>query len=426
MRRSTADLTWPGWAIVGAIGVLTLVGIASIYTTDTHYVGGHDGPDNALKQAVRVGASVALALLLLRVGHHAIARHAYLIFALAVAALLPLFLADKLNTTFGGLTTPRNGAYRWIALPGFLLQPSEFMKIAYVVALAWYLRYRKNYVRLSGLLVPFIITTIPMTLILMEPDLGTALLLVPVLFVMLFTAGARIWHLAAIVVLGVATVPFAWQHAHAYQRLRVTSLLLQSESLREAVVTEPEKYKSIATRRQAMEWAASIGYQLVHSKNAIGSGGVIGNGWGDGVYVQNPILPDRHNDFVFAMVGHQWGLAGCALVLTCYVVMVLAGARIASETTDSFARLLAVGVITLLAAQVIVNVSMTIGLLPVTGMTLPFVSYGGSSLVANFIAVALLISVSQSRPYLFTRNPFMFRREHHEHLRDFAFAEREA
>jgi rod shape determining protein RodA len=416
MRRSTVDLTWPGWAIVGAIAVLTLIGLACIYITDTHYVGGHDGPANALKQTVRVAASMALALLLLRVGYQAIARHAYLIFVLALIALLPLFLADKLNTSFGGLTTPRNGAYRWIALPGFLLQPSEFMKVAYVIALAWYLRYRRNYTRFAGLLAPFIITAIPMALILMEPDLGTALLLVPVLFIMLFVAGARIWHLALIIFVGAASVPFVWQHAHAYQRLRVTSLLLQSDSLRQAVIAEPDKYQSLATRRQAKEWAASIGYQLVHSKNAIGSGGVLGNGWGDGIYVENPILPDRHNDFVFAIIGHQWGFLGCAMVLACYLVMILAGVRIASETTEPYARLLAIGVLTLLASQVIINVSMTVGLLPVTGMTLPFVSYGGSSLVANFLAIALLISVSQSRPYLLTRNPFTFRREHHEHL----------
>ncbi|MCH7597208.1 MAG: FtsW/RodA/SpoVE family cell cycle protein, partial [Planctomycetes bacterium] len=173
-------------------------------------------------------------------------------------------------------------------------------------------------------------------------------------------------------------------------------------------------YKAVATRRQAIEWSASSGYQLVHSKNAIGSGGLFGHGWGKGIYVDTSLLPDRHNDFIFAIVAHQWGLIGCLLVLACYVVIVIAGVRIASVTTEPFARLLAVGIVTLIATQAFISVAMSVGLMPITGMTLPFVSYGGSSVLCNFVAVALLISVSQHRPYLLTRKPFVFGREETE------------
>ncbi|MCH7632601.1 MAG: FtsW/RodA/SpoVE family cell cycle protein, partial [Planctomycetes bacterium] len=141
---------------------------------------------------------------------------------------------------------------------------------------------------------------------------------------------------------------------------------------------------------------------------------LFGHGWGKGIYVDTSLLPDRHNDFIFAIVAHQWGLIGCLLVLACYVVIVIAGVRIASVTTEPFARLLAVGIVTLIATQAFISVAMSVGLMPITGMTLPFVSYGGSSVLCNFVAVALLISVSQHRPYLLTRKPFVFGREETE------------
>jgi cell division protein FtsW (lipid II flippase) len=291
------------------------------------------------------------------------------------------------------------------------MQPSELMKIAYVLALAAYLRYRKNYRRVGGLLFPVVLSVVPFGLILLEPDLGTALLLLPVLFSMLFMAGARVRHLVIIVLVGIAGAPVAWTQIRGYQRARVTAVLLQSDRLRKAVIDEPDRYRLLASKRQAIEWAASSGYQLVHSKNAIGSGGVLGHGWGRGVYVRGSQLPDRHNDFIFAIIGHQWGLWGCLLVLVAYAAIVLAGLRIASATADPFGRLLAVGVVGLVATQVLINVGMTVGLAPIAGMTLPFVSYGGSSLLVNFVAVALLVSVSQNRPYLLATRPFEFMRE---------------
>lgn len=408
MSRVISTLTDPGWVVIGASSVLLLMGLASIYVTDTHYVAGHDGPANAVKQSVRIFVSGVVALFVLRIGYQRIAQHAYAIFIAAILLLIPLLVARVLHTSMGGLTAPRNGAYRWLHLPGFPLQPSELMKVAYVVALAYYLRFRKNYRSFTGLVLPVVLSGVPLALILLQPDLGTALLMAPVLLAMLFMAGAKLRHLVIIMLLGVASLPLAWQQIEGYQRLRVTAVLLQSDSLRQSVVANPEDYAWLATRRQAVEWAASSGYQLVHSLNSLGSGGVIGHGWGRGVYARESLLPDRHNDFVFSLVGHQWGMAGCLIVLVCFALIIAAGVRIASGTSDPFARLLAVGVVTLIAAQVLINVGMSIGLLPITGMTLPFVSYGGSSLLTNFAAVALLISVSQRKPYLLATKPFEY------------------
>ena len=408
MNGFAHHMTKVGTAIILSAALLLVLGLASIYVTDTHYASGHDGPANAARQLLYVLAAILSAALVIRLGYYNLLRHAYVIFLVATLALVPLFVARLTDSTCGGLTPPRNGAYRWIQLPGFQVQPSEFVKIAFIMALAWYLRYRKNYRRLTGLMVPFLISSIPLTLILLEPDLGTVVLMAPVLFLMLFMAGARWRHLTLIALMGVAALPFAWGQIKGYQRARVTAVMLQSEQLRRDVIADPEQFKWLATRRQALEWAASSGYQLVHSKNAIGSGGVLGQGWGRGVYVTSTLLPDRHNDFIFALIAHQWGFAGALLAILCYAVIVVAGARIASATTEPAGRLLAIGLVSLLALQAMVNIGMSLGLMPITGMTLPFVSHGGSSLLSGAVALALLVSVSQHRPYLLGMSPFEF------------------
>lgn len=420
MRARGLNLTPAGWMIAASVMVLVAIGTASIMVTDTHYSSDHDGSANAAKQLIRMVISLLIAYLVLRIGYERIARFAYVWFVAALLLLLPLLAAKLMNTSFGGLTEPRNGAYRWIHLPGFPLQPSELMKVAFVIALAWYLRYRQNYRHFTGLFLPLIISAVPLSMILLEPDLGTALLLVAVLFTMVFIAGAKIKHLALIGLIALAMAPLAWGTIKSYQRLRVTAVLLQSDTFRQAVIAQPDKYGFLASKRQAVEWSASSGYQLVHSKNAIGSGGFFGFGWGKGMYVNSSLLPDRHNDFVFSIVAHQWGFVGCMLVLACYATITLCGVQIAINTSEPFARLLSVGVTSLVATQVLVNVGMSIGLMPITGMTLPFVSYGGSSLLTNFIAIALLVSVSQRRPFLLALKPFEFgaRRRKSMHLNE--------
>jgi rod shape determining protein RodA len=204
----------------------------------------------------------------------------------------------------------------------------------------------------------------------------------------------------------------------------VTAVLLQSDALRRAVIEQPDEYAFLASKRQAVEWAAGSGYQLVHSKSAVGSGGLSGYGWGEGVYTNSALLPDRHNDFVFAIIGHQWGFFGCLLVLACFAIITVSGVVVASATAEPFARLLAVGIIALIVTQVLINVGMAIGLMPITGMTLPFVSYGGSSLLTNFVAIALLISVSQQRPYLLASRPFEFAKRLRDKVRMAEYEER--
>jgi rod shape determining protein RodA len=386
-----------------SVGMLYIVGLLCIYATE---VNRRAVPINTMKQVITLLVSCGVVVVVLRLGFQWFARHALLIVVLAVAALVPLVLARWIP--FGVLIPNRRGSYRWIQLPLFQLQPSEFMKVAYIIGLAAYLRYRKNYRTFRGLLIPVLGSMLPMLLILLEPDLGTVILMMPVLFVMLYAAGAKTGHLMALLLIAAAAAPLGWLNLHDYQRARFLGVVLQSETLREKIVEHPEAFWFLATKRQARQWEVDSGMQLLRSKAALGSGALTGEGWGNGTYVEYNFLPDRHNDFVFAIVGHQWGLVGCLFVLICYTLIVVAGMEIAAGTVDPFARLLSVGVIALISAQVLINVGMTLGLMPITGMTLPFVSYGGSSLLANMIGVALLVSVAQRRPFLLSTPPFEF------------------
>ncbi|MCC7293715.1 MAG: rod shape-determining protein RodA [Phycisphaerales bacterium] len=410
MRRRTAllDLTAPGWLIVCCAALLATMGIATIWIADTAYKQGHDGPDNALKQlAILLGASV-LGAGILKLGYRRIARLAYPFFFLSLLLLIPPILARTTHQTFGGLVPMVNGAYRWIRLPLFQLQPSEVMKIGMIFALACYLRYRRNYRTLKGLLLPVLGALVPLALILLEPDLGTAMLILPLVFVMLFMAGAKTSHLLGIAGVGLLLAPLAWSKMEGYQRMRITAVLLQSDAVRDAIRRQPQRYGFLASRREVEYWSRDSGYQLLRSKYAVGSGGLAGEGWGEGPFTEYALLPEGHNDFIFALLAHQWGWLGCAAVIAAYAGLVGAGAAVALATKEPFGRLVAVGIVAMLAMQAGLNVGMVTGLMPVTGVTLPLVSYGGCSLLINVVALAVLISISQHRPFLLANRPFNF------------------
>lgn len=296
----------------------------------------------------------------------------------------------------------RDGVHRWIVFHRRLpqVQPSEFCKLAYILALAWYLRYRSNYRSVKSLLGPFALTLLPMMLILVQPDLGTTLLMMPIFFTMLFIAGARVKHLALIVLLAVLISPVMWLKMQGYQRTRISSVVLQSEWVREKARDNP-RIGNFLVRGRLTErrWQNDWGYHLIRSKYAVGSGELTGAGFGRGPFIRYSFLSDRHNDFIFAVIAHQWGFLGSLVVLGLYVVLVLCGLEIAAHNIDPFARLAAIGIVAMFTVQVAVNVGMTLGIMPITGLTLPFVSYGGSSLVVNMMAVGLLNNIGRCRPF---------------------------
>ncbi|MEZ5949286.1 MAG: FtsW/RodA/SpoVE family cell cycle protein [Planctomycetaceae bacterium] len=263
------------------------------------------------------------------------------------------------------------------------------MKLTFMMALAQYLMFRSNYRQIWGLSIPFVMTLIPMGMILKEPDLGTAMLFLPVLFAMLFAAGARWNHLLLIVVLGLATVPVGWRFMSAEQRSRVTTLFSQVDG-------------GPAPRGD--------GYHLHQSKQMLALGGM----WGSAV--TGPAtddeflyhLPASRTDFIYCLVGERWGFWGCLGVLLMYLILFANGLAISTQTAEPFGRLLAVGIVTILATQVVINTGMTIGLMPITGLTLPLMSYGGSSMVMTSFCTGLLINIALRPGFEVTGETFRY------------------
>jgi len=298
-----------------------------------------------------------------------------------------------------------NGTHRWIKftiggrdLPA--LQPSELCKLVYILALAWYLRYRSNYRNFRALVGPFVLTLLPMVLILLEPDLGTVLLMMPILFTMLFVAGAKIKHLLLIILMALLISPLLWYKMKPYQRTRISSVLLQNSCIRQKAERYPTLGKIlVGTKFSEKQWKSNWGWHLIRSKYAVASGGTKGYGFRRGPFVKYDFLEHRHNDFIFATIAQQWGFWGSLGLLGLYVVIIGCGLEIAANNTDPFGRLLAVGIVAMFAVEVIINVSMTVGLMPITGLTLPLVSYGGSSLLVSMASVGLLNNVGRCRPF---------------------------
>ncbi|MBI3269518.1 MAG: rod shape-determining protein RodA [Planctomycetes bacterium] len=270
------------------------------------------------------------------------------------------------------------GARRWIPLGFFNLQPSEPMKLCLVLALARLLSRSERLDRPSGLLLPLGMTALPMGFVVLQPDLGTSLVLLPILLAMLFVAGARPLHLAAfllalVAVVGVAFSPLGQNLLHDYQRKRILAFL------------NPE----------AMD--LEEGYQLIRARIAIGSGGVWGKWWDEAAESNFRTVPIRQNDFIFTVVAEQYGFLGASALIGLYLALLVTCLRLASHTRDPYGRLLIVGITSSIAVQFLVNVAMTLQLVPTTGITLPFVSYGGSSLLTSFASLGLIANVSMRR-----------------------------
>jgi rod shape determining protein RodA len=268
----------------------------------------------------------------------------------------------------------RLGAQRWFSLGHFTIQPAEFMKITFILVLASYLNHKKGALgNFRNIIAPLVLCAIPFILVVLQPDLGTALLLVPVLFAMLYVGGANAGHLAFIGVCGTLLAPLFWQFLRDYQKQRL--LVFMNPNI------DP----------------LGAGYTIIQSKIAVGSGGLFGKGWLAGTQNQLNFLPERHTDFIFSVVGEEWGFAGSVILLVLYFILVRKIFRVAALTSDMGGKLIATGVGTLLALQVIINIGMTIGLMPVVGLPLVLVSYGGSSLVATFAAIGLVLNVGMRR-----------------------------
>lgn len=381
LHRRRLEMLNPGWLSAAGAAGLSIVGILAIGTIPPELA----GSDYATRQTAFLCVGV-IAAALAAVPHYRWLRVFSVPLLIAVVGLLVFVLLPVVPES---IVRPRNGARRWISLGVTDFQPSELAKISYIIALAGYLRYRKNYRRFLGLLWPFLLTFIPMGLVLVEPDLGTALLFLPTLFAMLVAAGAKLRHLVLIIVLGLAAAPATYPWLRPHQKNRIHALY----------------YQVIGDTRHVQD----IGYQGDRAMTLVGAGGIIGVGRDRAAdLVHHNRLPEEHNDMVFAVVACRWGALGALATWGLFALIVAGGLLTAAQSKDPFGRLVAVGVVAILFAQMTINTGMTIGLMPITGMTLPFVSYGGSSLVSAWIMVGVILNIAMRRPHYLAREAFDF------------------
>ena len=267
------------------------------------------------------------------------------------------------------------GSHRWFILPGgFDIQPSELAKIGFVLVISWYIRHGRDMQKLSSLVVPFLLMAVPMGLIVIEPDLGTALMFPVVLYAMLISAGARLRHLVAIALVALAVAPGCYPFLHHYQQQRIISMFTFHKP----------------TARQLN---GNL-YQKQQSEIAEGSGGLTGQGIDGTTAIRHGFLPEASNDFIFAVVASQFGLVGSLVIIVLYIIFFAACLEIADNSGDVMGRVLVVGLSTMIITQATINIGMTTGIIPVVGITLPFMSYGGSAMVADMLATALILNVA--------------------------------
>ena len=356
---SLAEKLWNiNWGLVLLLSVIAGIGFATLYSA----ANGSWQPW-AAKQAIRYGVAVALMLGVAMIDVRFWLRYhaAYVFYAVAFLLLIVVQLHGRLGM----------GAQRWIDLGIIQLQPSELMKVAQVLVLARYFHgvAPEDIGRPHLLVVPALLVLVPAALVLKQPDLGTAMMLVLGGGAMFFLAGVRWWKFVIVLAAGAGAVPVAWRFLRDYQKERIYTFL------------DPESDP------------LGAGYHSLQSKIAIGSGGWSGKGFLMGTQSHLNFLPERQTDFIFTMLAEEWGFMGGLVLLGLYLLMFAYGFAIAIRSKSHFGRLLALGITTNLFLYVFINTAMVMGLIPVVGVPLPLISYGGTAMLTVMFGFGLLMSV---------------------------------
>ncbi len=344
------------WSLVLLLTVTAMVGFAMLYSAANG-----DFDPWAWRQAVRFGVGLVLLVVIALIDVRLLLRWSYIVYA---AALAMLVLVEVMGVT--GM-----GAQRWVDLWLFRLQPSEVMKVALVLAMARYFHGLTIEAtrRLRSLVVPILLMAAPAALVLRQPDLGTAVLLILTSSALMFAAGVRLRVFIAAGVAAVASAPVGWQFLREYQKQRIYTFL------------DPESDP------------LGAGYHILQSKIAFGSGGMFGKGFLNGSQSHLSFLPERQTDFIFTMLAEEFGLAGGLMLLGLYVLILIYGIAISLWSKSHFGRLVAIGVTTTFFVYVFINIAMVTGLIPVVGVPLPLVSYGGTAMMTIMVGAGLLASV---------------------------------
>jgi rod shape determining protein RodA len=341
--------------LMAALALTIALGLTVVYSAS----GG-----SSMDRAVAQGRNLALALMALWIFAHV---HPQMLMRLALPAYVAGLALLVAVAVFGDV---RNGARRWLNIGVTTIQPSEIMKIAVPLVLAWYFHRREEGTRLRDFVIAAIVLAIPVGLIARQPDLGTALLIFASGFFVIFLAGLSWKVLGSLVVTAAVTVPFLWPMLHDYQRKRVLTLLDPTED------------------------PLGAGYHIIQSTIAIGSGGILGKGWLNGTQAQLDFVPERSTDFILAVFGEEFGLVGNVVLIVLYLLIIVRGLMIAADASTVFARLTAGAITLTFFTYAFVNMGMVSGILPVVGVPLPMISYGGTALLSILVGFGILMSIS--------------------------------
>ena len=341
--------------LMAALALTLALGVTVVYSAS-----GGLGADRVMGQ----GRNLALALFALwlfaQVHPQVLMRLALPAYIAGLALLIGVAL-------FGEV---RNGARRWLHLGFGTIQPSEIMKIAVPLVLAWYFHRREEGVRLRDFVIAAFVLVIPVGLIARQPDLGTALLIFASGFFVIFLAGLSWKVIGSLAAAGAVSLPFLWSVLHDYQRKRILTLL------------------------DPMEDPLGAGYHIIQSTIAIGSGGILGKGWLNGTQAQLDFVPERSTDFILAVFGEEFGLVGNVVLIVLYMLIIGRGMMIAANASTVFARLTAGAITLTFFTYAFVNMGMVSGILPVVGVPLPMISYGGTALLSILVGFGILMSIS--------------------------------
>ncbi|MCK5778776.1 MAG: rod shape-determining protein RodA [Rhodospirillales bacterium] len=348
------------WLLVLLISMVAAVGFAMLYSA----ANGSMSPW-AERQMLRFAFAVGVMIVIATVNIRIWLRYAYVLYFMALGLLVAVEVAGYVGM----------GAQRWLSLGFVNIQPSELMKIFLVLALARY--YNASAIEdigsITRLIVPIALITAPTILILRQPDLGTAIMVAMTGGAVLFLAGVRLWKFALVGIGALAAAPIAWQFLHGYQKKRVLTFLNPE--------TDP----------------LGAGYHIIQSKIALGSGGLMGKGFMLGPQSHLHFLPEMQTDFIFTMLAEEFGLVGGLALIVLYALIVTYGIIIAVKSRNQFGRLVAGGITTTFFLYVFINIAMVTGLIPVVGVPLPLVSYGGTVMLTLMIGFGLVIGVGVHR-----------------------------
>ncbi len=359
-RTILRKLMLVNWPFVIVLCMTAGVGFGMLYSA----AGGAWDPW-ASRQMTRFGVGLALMLAVAVIDIRLWLRYAYALYFLAFAMLVAV-------EVFGHVGM---GAQRWIDLGFIIVQPSEVMKIALVLALARYFHATslEDVRRPHYLLVPLLLVVAPAGLVLRQPDLGTAGMLILGSGAIFFAAGVRLWKFGIVLVAGLASLPIGWQFLHEYQKNRVLTFL------------NPENDP------------LGTGYHIIQSKIALGSGGVFGKGYLQGTQSHLSFLPEMQTDFIFTMLAEELGMVGALVLIVLYAVILIYAMVFAASCRNHFGRLVGAGVTATFFLYVFINIAMVTGLIPVVGVPLPLISYGGTALLTLMIGFGLLMNVHVHR-----------------------------